>query len=82
MWAGTSEREFRKDFLRMTFVIVLLLIGLNGPFRYVETYSSRAECIRAVVQWRTIKEAQVITECQVKPKMRKRGSYEIFKAAL
>ena len=80
MWAGTSERELRKDILRMTFVIVLLLLGLDSPFRYVETYSSRAECILAAIQWRTVKEAQIVQEC--KPKPRERGSNEIFKAAL
>lgn len=56
----------------MTFVIVLLLLGLNSPFRYEESYSNKAECIKAAIQWRAVKEAQIIMECVGTPKVREK----------
>lgn len=50
----------------MTFVIVLLLVGLNGPFRYEETHPTRADCLTAYYHWKQVKEAQILKKCERK----------------
>lgn len=44
-------------------VTVLLLVGLNGPIRYVESHKSAAACWKSAAAWQKVPEAQMIRKC-------------------
>lgn len=43
----------------MVWALTLILIGLNGVFKYEEIHATYADCTRARASWQKVKEAQV-----------------------
>lgn len=48
----------------MTWIIVVLLLGVNQPFHYVDRHQNYPECYAAMKAWKLVKEAQIVIPCK------------------